>query len=70
MRFSKLFIFGSVSLLLSSCSKWPTVYIGDSSGILSYDRVNHRLEILWEKHTQLKGEKTDTVTVDSISITR
>jgi len=70
MRFSKFFIIGTVSLLLSSCTKWPAVYIGDSSGILTYDRINHRLEILWEKHTQLKGEKMDTVTVDSISITR
>lgn len=70
MRFSKLFIIGTVSLLLSSCTKWPAVYIGDTSGILTYDRINHRLEILWEKHTQLKGEKMDTVTVDSISITR
>lgn len=70
MRFSKLLIIGTVSLLLSSCTKWPAVYIGDSSGILTYDRINHKLEILWEKHTQLKGEKTDTVTVDSISITR
>lgn len=70
MRVLSLLIAFSVVLIIQSCTKWPSVYIGDSSGILTYDRVNHRLEVLWEKHTKLKGEKTDTVTVDSCSITR
>lgn len=70
MRVKCILIAFSTCLLLSSCVKWPSVYIGDSSGILTYDRVNHRLEVLWEKHTKLKGEKADTLTVDSCLFTR
>ena len=70
MKVLSLLIAFSTFLLLSSCIKWPSVYIGDSSGIITYDRINHRLEVLWENHTQLKGEKTDTVTVDSCMFTR
>ena len=37
-----------------SCSRWPTVVVGDSSGYLQYNRSTGVLEILWEKHFKTK----------------
>lgn len=55
-------------LVMTSCYKWPAVYVGDSSGIISYDRLNHRLEILWEKHSKLQDNKQDTARIDTVNV--
>lgn len=51
-------------LMLNACTQWPAIYVGDSSGILSYDRVNHKLELIWENHSKLKGQQADTLKSD------
>lgn len=40
--------------LLAGCMQWPSFIIGDSSGYIQYDRNTRRLEVLWEKHIQVK----------------
>ena len=40
--------------LLSGCMQWPSFIIGDSSGYIQYDRNTRRLEVLWEKHVQVR----------------
>lgn len=40
--------------LLAGCMQWPSIFIGDSSGYIQYDRNTRRLEVLWEKHVQVK----------------
>lgn len=57
-------------LVMTSCYRWPAVYLGDSSGIISYDHINHRLEILWEKHTQIQDNKQDTTRIDTTKVLR
>ncbi len=37
-----------------SCSRWPTVVVGDSSGYLQYNRSTGVLEVIWEKHFKAK----------------
>lgn len=39
-----------------SCSPWPRLYIGDCSGIATYDRNSRRFEIMWERHTKIVGD--------------
>lgn len=39
-------------LVFVGCSRWPTVVVGDSSGMLHYNRATGVLEVLWEKHVQ------------------
>lgn len=43
-----------VITVLVSCSRWPTVVVGDSSGYLQYNRATGILEILWEKHVEVR----------------
>lgn len=52
----KIFIILSVGFVLitASCSRWPSVIIGDSSGYLQYNRSTGILEVLWEKHVQVQ----------------
>lgn len=57
-------------LVMTSCYRWPAVYLGDTSGIISYDRLNHRLEILWERHTQVQDNKQDTTRIDTLNVLR
>lgn len=40
-----------VSLCLSACT-WPKVFVRTSNGYVSYDRLNHRLEVIWESTIQ------------------
>lgn len=40
--------------LLAGCMQWPSFIIGDSSGYIQYDRNTRRLEVLWEKHVQVR----------------
>lgn len=40
-----------VGLLMTSCA-WPKVFVKTSSGWVTYDRLNHRLEVVWDFTTQ------------------
>jgi uncharacterized protein YcfL len=53
-------------LLMQACTSWPRIYVGDSSGIITYNRMTGTLEVLWEKHTQMKSSQVDTTFIDSI----
>ncbi len=55
----------SLSSLLSGCVRWPSFIIGDSSGYIQYDRNTRRLEVLWEKHVQVKDSIHHAAPVDS-----
>lgn len=54
--------------LLSGCMQWPSFIIGDSSGYIQYDRNTRRLEVLWEKHIQVKDSIHHAAKVDSKEI--
>lgn len=50
----KVYLFlllGMVGLCLSACT-WPKVFVRTSNGYVSYDRLNHRLEVIWESTMQ------------------
>lgn len=68
MRKVKRLIVIIMPMLLTGCYQWPSFVIGDSSGIISYDRNTRRLEVLWEKHLQTGKVTTDSVRVDSYPI--
>lgn len=68
MRKVKRLIVISMPMFLMGCYQWPSFVIGDSSGIISYDRNTRRLEVLWEKHLQTGKMPTDSVRVDSYPI--
>lgn len=57
-----------MSSLLSGCIQWPSFIIGDSSGYIQYDRNTRRLEVLWEKHVQVKDSIHHAARVDSKQI--
>lgn len=43
-----------MGMLLTGCVQWPSFVIGDSSGYIRYDRNTRQLEVLWEKHVELR----------------
>lgn len=49
-------------LVLSTCflvgCQWPKVFVKSSSGYVSYDRLNHRLEVIWESTTESPADTT------------
>lgn len=58
-----------VGMLMASCA-WPKVFVKTSSGWVTYDRLNHRLEVVWDFTTQTpmdstfipaKAEEVDTI---------
>lgn len=55
-----------VILVFGSCSRWPSVVIGDSSGYLQYNRSTGILEILWEKHVEVNDSGLTKSLPDSI----
>lgn len=57
-------------LVFGSCSRWPSVVIGDSSGYLQYNRSTGILEILWEKHVEVKDTSLTKNQPDSIISSR
>ena len=61
MKVLKMLIILVLGFGFVGCSRWPAIYVGDSSGILTYDRLNHRLEIMWEHHSRLKDAPTDSI---------
>lgn len=55
-----------IVLVFVSCSRWPSVVIGDSSGYLQYNRSTGILEILWEKHVEVKDSSLTKSLPDSV----
>lgn len=43
-----------VGAILQSCYVWPSFVVGDSSGYISYDRNTRKLEVIWEKHVEVR----------------
>jgi hypothetical protein len=62
----KLIVLPIVGVLLQGCYTWPSFVIGDSSGYISYDRNTRKLEVLWEKHIEVKDSLHTASLVDSI----
>lgn len=52
--------------MLMGCVQLPSVIVGDSSGILTYDRNTRRLEVLWEKHLEVKDSIRHLNNIDSV----
>lgn len=44
----------SAGALFLSCYVWPSFVVGDSSGYISYDRNTRKLEVIWEKHLEVR----------------
>lgn len=44
----------SAGALFQSCYVWPSFVVGDSSGYISYDRNTRKLEVIWEKHIEVR----------------
>lgn len=55
-------------LIFQGCSQWPQIIIGDSSGILTYNRHTGQLEVLWEKHAKVVNQNASSENADSIKI--
>lgn len=54
-----------VGAILQSCYVWPSFVVGDSSGYISYDRNTRKLEVIWEKHLEVRDSTKhvrDTIT--------
>lgn len=62
-KFRFVLVFILIGLCLSACT-WPKVYVQTSSGYVSYDKLNHRLEILWEQTTKTPNDSTGTLNVN------
>jgi len=55
-----------IGVLVQGCYTWPSFVIGDSSGYISYDRNTRKLEVLWEKHIEVKDSLHGASLVDSV----
>ena len=53
-------------MFFMGCYQWPSFVIGDSTGMISYDRNTRKLEVLWEKHLQTQSIVVDSVKTDTI----
>lgn len=62
----QLVILPILGVILQGCYQWPSFVIGDSSGYISYDRNTRKLEVLWEKHLEVKDSTHHVSLVDSV----
>lgn len=62
----KLIVIPIMGVLVQGCYTWPSFVIGDSNGYISYDRNTRKLEVLWEKHIEVKDSISRASLVDSI----
>mgnify|MGYP003399004616 FL=1 len=62
----QLIIIPIIGFMLQGCYTWPSFVIGDSSGYISYDRNTRKLEVLWEKHIEVKDSTHQASLVDSL----
>ena len=67
MRKLKCLIVIVMPMFFMGCYQWPSFVIGDSTGMISYDRNTRKLEVLWEKHLQTQSIVVDSVKTDTIS---
>lgn len=70
MSWKRFLIVLLAGLICQACGRWPQIIIGDSSGILTYNRHTGQLEVLWEKHATVVDQKADSVNVDSIRFSK
>lgn len=61
-RFGLILLCG-FCVLVTSCYRWPSFCIGDSTGYISYDKNTRKLEVIWENHF-----KSATVFQDSLKV--
>ena len=61
-RFGLILLCG-LGVLMTSCYSWPSFFIGDNTGYISYDRNTRKLEVIWENHF-----KSATVIQDSVKV--
>ena len=66
MSWKRFLIVLVAGLMIQGCSRWPQIVIGDSSGILTYNRHTGQLEVLWEKHAKVVNQEADSINADSI----
>lgn len=66
MSYRRFLIVVLAGLLCQACSRWPQIVIGDSSGILTYNRHTGQLEVLWEKHAKVVNQNASSENADSI----
>lgn len=62
----RLLVLPIIGVLVQGCYQWPSFVIGDSSGYITYDRNTRKLEVLWEKHIEVKDSLHRASQVDSI----
>lgn len=55
-----------IGIAFTGCVQWPSFVIGDSSGYIRYDRNTRQLEVLWEKHVELRDTFQTASRVGSI----
>ena len=53
----------SLLMVTSACSRWPSLYVGNSSGRLQYDRRTGVLMVEWQHSATIHGEPSDTTAV-------
>ena len=66
MSWKRFLIVLAAGLMFQACSRWPQIIIGDSSGILTYNRHTGQLEVLWEKHAKVVNQNASSENADSI----
>ena len=65
MRKLIVLVIGLMVLGLCSCSRYPTFFLGDSSGYLQYNRNTGILEVTWENRLHLVDTTKAIVLSDS-----
>ena len=55
-----------IGMMFTGCVQWPSFVIGDSSGYIRYDRNTRQLEVLWEKHVEVRDTFQRASLVDSV----
>lgn len=70
MSWKRFLIVLAAGLMIQGCSRWPQIIIGDSSGILTYNRHTGQLEVLWEKHAKVVNQNADPTKADSIPFSK
>ena len=70
MSWKRFLIVLAAGLICQACGRWPQIFIGDSSGILTYNRHTGQLEVLWEKHAKVVDQNASSENADSIPATK
>lgn len=66
MRKFACFIFiGLICICLVACT-WPKVFVKSNSGWVTYDRFNHKLEVVWESIVETPQAPADSADVEKV----